>query len=226
MKNKDKRYCTIYLVRHGESVENAHYAKSENPLPLNKLGTDLSASGVQQIKHLSQKLYPVHFDAIFSSDFIRAKRTAEIIAFERNLKISTTKLIRERGYGRMTGKMTNSVHEEIKKLQKGLTDKEKMKIKLVQDMENEEEMLSRFIIFLREIATAYSGKAVLVVNHEHMMRILLIHTGFAKYDDLPAGSIDNTGYIKLVTDGVDFFVKETWRINKKSVSARCLLSSR
>lgn len=214
MKNNKKQYCALYVVRHGESVGNAHYAKSENPLLVGELGTDLSDLGVEQVKYISQKLRQIHFDAIFSSDFIRAKRTAEIIALERNLEIIVTKLIRERNVGSMEGKMTRAIHEKIKKLQKGITDREKMKVKLVPDMENEEEMLSRFLTFLRGIARAYSGKTILVANHGNMMRALLIHIGFAKYDELPSGSIRNTGYIKLKTDGIDFFVKETWGVNK------------
>lgn len=208
------KYATIYLLRHGESLGNVHYAKGGDTLPSSEFGTDLSELGIKQASNVAKKLARVHFDVIYSSDFIRAKRTAEIIALEKNLEVITTKILRERNLGSMEGKITNSVREEIKNLQQGLSDEEKMKIRLVPDMENEEEMLSRFITFLREIAIAHRGKTILVVNHGNLMRALLVHLGIAKYDELSFSSIKNTGYIKLESDGIDFFVKETWGINK------------
>ena len=61
------------------------------------------------------------------------------------------------------------------------------------------------------------GKTILVVSHGGVMRYLLIHLGFGTYTNLPTGSIGNTAYIKLETDGVDFFVKETKGITKKEI---------
>lgn len=193
---------------------NAHYAKGGDALPNTEFGTDLSELGINQAHEATKRLAHISFDLIFSSDYLRAKRTAEIIALERNLEVITTRVIRERNLGSMEGKITATVIGEIKKLQQGLSDEQKMRVRLVRDMENEEEALIRFITFLREIAVAYKGKTILVVNHGNMMRALLIHLGIAKYDELSLKSIKNTGYIKLESDGVDFFVKDTWGINK------------
>lgn len=204
----------IYLIRHGESLGNVHYSKGGGELHSGELGTDLSALGVKQAQSIAKKLSKIHFDAIFSSDFIRAKRTAEIIALEQKLGVIATKVIRERSLGSLEGKMTSDIAKKIKFLQQGLSDEEKMKIKIVPDIESEDELVSRFITFLREVAIAYQGKNVLVVAHGNIMRSFLIHIGFARYDKLPFDSIKNTGYVKLESDGVNFFVKETWGINK------------
>lgn len=208
---------TIYIVRHGQSLGNAHYAQNETQfVSTSELGSALSDLGVQQVRDIAAKLRSIHFDAIFSSDFTRAVQTAEIIALERKMEVITTKLIRERNLGSMEGKMTKAANEQVKQLQQGLSDEEKMSIKLVPDMENEAEIVKRFLTFLREVTLAYQGKTILVANHGHMMRSLLLHLGFAKYDKLPSGSIKNTGYIKLESDGVEFIVKETWGVEKKS----------
>lgn len=214
MLNTGKQYCVLYIIRHGESIANVHYAKSESPLPVTELGTDLSELGIKQAKRASQRLRHIRFDAIFSSDFTRAKRTAEIIAREQKLRVILTKSIREQKLGRMEGKMTNAIHERIKELQKGLTDKEKMRIKFAKDMESEEEMLRRFIMFINKITKKYVGKSILILTHGHIMRTFLIHIGFAKYDELPHGSIRNTGYLKLETDGINYYVKEVIGIKK------------
>lgn len=59
--------------------------------------------------------------------------------------------------------------------------------------------------YLREVAVAYQGKDILVVSHGGVMRILLDHLG----KRVARGATANTAYIKLESDGVEFFVKET-----------------
>ena len=72
-------------------------------------------------------------------------------------------------------------------------------------IESGEQVISRLIAFLRETAQAYPGKTVLVVCHGGAVRTLLLHLGYA---DLPRGAFQNAGYVKLRTDGVDFFLDE------------------
>ena len=83
--------------------------------------------------------------------------------------------------------------------------------------ESNTEIATRFITFLREIAATYLGKNVLIVCHGSIMRATLMRLGFATYDTLPSGNIENTGYFVLESDGVDFFVKETVGINKITI---------
>ena len=82
---------TIYLVRHGETEWN-----TEGRLQGQK-DSFLTAKGEKQAAQTAEKLKGVKFDAIFSSDLLRAKRTAEIIKLERQLEINTTKALREIG---------------------------------------------------------------------------------------------------------------------------------
>lgn len=74
-------YCTLYIARHGQTEWNAKgilMGQKDSPL------TDL---GVQQACDLAKELANVHFDAIFSSDLLRAQRTAQIVKLERDLAI-------------------------------------------------------------------------------------------------------------------------------------------
>jgi broad specificity phosphatase PhoE len=204
---------TVYLVRHAQSIHNAHYDAGKHPDIIGKLGSGLSPIGVQQANTLAKKLQKISFDAIFSSDFIRAKQTAEIIALQKNLEVMTSNAIRERYWGSLEGKVTKDVQNHIKQLQQGLSDLDKMKVKIDKDMESEAEAVSRLITFLRGIALAYEGKTVLVVAHGNIMRSFLTHLGFARYDELAPGSIENGGYVQLESDGIDFSIKETFGIH-------------
>jgi len=66
---------------------------------------------------------------------------------------------------------------------------------------------------------AYPKKNVLVVTHGAVMGTLLIHLGFINPDDILPGWITNTAYIILDSDGVDFFVKETYGIMHSNSSS-------
>lgn len=81
-------------------------------------------------------------------------------------------------------------------------------------MESDEEAMSRFITFVREVAVGYAGKTVLLVTHGGVMRAFLIKIGFGTYDTIRPGAVQNSAYVKMLSDGVDFFISETQGIRK------------
>lgn len=204
------RLCTFYIVRHGESEWNV-----ERKLA-GQVDSLLTEKGEMQAKKVAEELRHISFDLAFSSDLIRAKRTAEIIALEHNLVVTTTKLLRERSFGKWEGESYEIFTNELK----GYLDEflslpdEKKKTYKYPDMESDEEIVSRIITFLRETAVAYPGKTVLVGTHGAMMRSLLIHLGFGTYDEIPPGGVTNTAYMKVASDGIDFFLQDTQGVRK------------
>lgn len=204
-------YCTIFLTRHGETEWNlVHRVQGQSDSPL-------TPTGIDQAKDLATKLKRIKFSAIFSSDLLRAKRTAEIIALDKELQVKTAQALRERAFGPFEGKTRDEFDQELKKLidkRDRLSDKQKFSYKLHPQVESDEEIVSRLITFLREIAVAFRHKNILVISHGGIIRAFLIHLGFATYRELPPYSMDNTAYIKLDSDGVDFFIKETFGIHK------------
>jgi len=203
----DSSYCTIHLVRHGQTDWNIKKrVQGQTDIPLNK-------KGEKQAEEMGKKLSHIAFDAVFSSDLIRAKRTAEIITLEKRLVVQTTKALRERYFGKFQGQ--SLINKEIINLidrYKRLTDPS-----VKQEIESDDFLIKRFILFLREIAVGYLGKKVLVVSHGGPMRLFLIHLGFDSYENFTEAKIDNLAYIKILCDGVDFFIKETFGIKKMCV---------
>ncbi len=202
-----KNYCTIYLVRHGETDWNAKgLVQGQSNIPLNKRGE-------QQAKDLANKLKKIRFAAVFSSDLLRAKKTAEIIALEKNIAIITTQVLRERYFGPLEGKSNPWLkiwQSKLKKSLKQLIAEEEKIFKASPKIENDDRLLNRFIPFLREVAVAYPNKKILMVTHGVVLRAFLKKIGFFKNSaDSFNASIKNCAYIKLETDGVDFFIKET-----------------
>lgn len=200
---ENNNYCTFYIVRHGETDWNKEGRyQGHSGVPLNETGRQQAGETREKLKH-------IHFDAIFSSDLLRAKETAEILAIERNLAVQTSALLRERNQGNLEGRYGKEVKKEFKKefekLEK-LSTEEQWKHKRNQQYESNEELVSRVIRFLRETAVAYPGKTILITTHGGPIRTLLMHLGYAEKGTLGGGSFKNAGYIKVRSDGIDFFV--------------------
>lgn len=221
----DKKLTTIYIVRHGESEENINVEKRNVFQPhFRDLESPLTKLGTLQAKKRAESLNNIKFDAIFSSDLARASQTAQIIALEKKLAVQTTKALREIWHYRfnklLETKSKEQIQEEMREELQKLDEKGKMQYKYDQTLESTEEAATRLLTFIREVAVAYPGKTILIVNHAVNMRALLTHLGFAKYDELPRNSIEKTGYFVLETDGVDFSIKETQGINKQPGAMR------
>ena len=198
---------TFYIVRHGQSEANTAGKVGIN--------TGLTEKGKQESGERAKQLQSVHFDFVYSSSLLRAKQSAEILALEHKLVVKTTDALRERDYGSMGGKTRKEIKDILSEMKK-LPPEERVKATYDGTFESEEKLVARVLTFLREVAVGNPGKTILIVSHGNVMRTLLIHLGFATFDELPPQSVVNTGYIKLETDGVDFFIKGTEGITKST----------
>jgi len=205
LKENNNNYCTIYLVRHGETEWN------KKGIIMGQSDSPLTETGIEQVKATAQELKHIDFAAIFSSDLHRAKRTAEIIMLERQIAVQTSKALRERTYGHYEGMASEEyrkIFQDTFNKLKRLTEEEQKKFKFDHDIESDEEVIGRLITKLREIAVAYPGKNVLVVSHGSCIRTFLTHAGYAKFGELQTGAVSNGGYVRVLCDGIDFFIKE------------------
>lgn len=205
-----QRFTTFYIVRHGETtwnVEGLLQGHGDSPL---------TPEGELQALGLSKKFADVHFDHVFSSDLMRAKRTAELISIEKKLAVNTTHLLRERSFGKYEGRPREQFLTENKELIEQfekLSEQEQLKFKYADDMESNEEAVTRFLRFLREAAVTYEGKTLLLVSHGGMMRVLLRHLGIKVITG--KGTIANGAHIKLESDGIEFKIREMHGIKRE-----------
>ena len=191
--------CTLYLVRHGQTQWNVDKRiQGHKDIPLNEVGE-------QQAHEQRELLKGISFSKVYSSDLIRAKRTAEILNLERKLAHETTKTLRERSFGTYEGTL---MEEGKKKLWDLLANYNEHPYLTESKVEVNEQVIGRSITFLREISVAHPGQTILVVTHGGVMRQILLHLGYA----IPSMAIQNLAYIKIECDGVDFTVKRTFGI--------------
>lgn len=200
---------TIYIVRHGESENNLKEVIGSDP--------ELTKRGEIQAELIAKTLANVKFDFIFSSDLRRTINTAKVIAKNNNLKIRTSKKLRERNYGEYEGQPMEKFRADLKDIlqkMKTMPDEQIKNYRRYEGFETDEELVSRFSLYLKRIVRLHQGKTILIATHGIVMRIFLVYLGFAKYKELPPFSIKNTGYIKVTSDGNNFYLNEVNGVKK------------
>ena len=88
---------TVYLVRHGAVVG------SETRRFIGHLDVPLSSHGEAQIAALGRRLASVRLAAVYSSDLVRTRRSAEILAAPHHLTVLPLAGLREFSMGRWEG---------------------------------------------------------------------------------------------------------------------------
>jgi probable phosphoglycerate mutase len=201
--------CTLYLIRHGQTDWNVrHLIQGQTDISLN-------LEGQTSARELAQEFKDIKFDRVYSSDLLRAKETAEIIALEHKLAVETTRALRERYFGEFQGKTPDHL-QELNDTLASLTDEERYSYTHNGMVESDKDIMDRFITFIREIAVANLGKTILVATHSGVIRAFLTKLGKLEYENPKEGpAIRNLAYVKLESDGVDFFVRETSGIEKR-----------
>jgi broad specificity phosphatase PhoE len=212
---------TLYIVRHGESLDNAGIPHIRTPE-----GSELTERGRQQAHTVARELSGVHADAVIASNLLRARQTAEIIAADRHLEVRVIPELQERSVGSFIGRENLRHLEEYRARYEAYdngSEKDRMAWKLAEDWESLDEALERFVRAVTAVADEYRHKTVIVVAHGTVMRTFLIFAGFGTLDQLPEGTVDNTGYIVVKTDGRHWHIVDTrgvHRADELAASAR------
>ncbi len=136
---------TLYLVRHGETADNAaHIMQGQTPGELND-------KGIAQAEEVAARMADHPIDVFVSSDLKRSIQTCEIIARPHHAEVITTPLLRERDWGSFTGKFIPSLPQDPKDWP--------------DDIESIERMKSRAQNFITWLRVTYPGKTILAVGH-------------------------------------------------------------
>ena len=88
----------LYLVRHGETVDNA------NQIMQGQTQGELNENGLRQARELGEQWRNREIDVVIASDLRRSVDTAAIIAAPHGLEVVMTPLLRERDWGGFTGR--------------------------------------------------------------------------------------------------------------------------
>ena len=149
----------VYFIRHGESEYNViHKINSNKKIPVH-----ITKKGIKQAEIAAKKLSKIKFDAIYSSEFLRCKETAEIINKYHKLKIKSNKRMNEWLTG-CEGK--SSVEFETFIIKNGFNAK-KPKGESFVDVKKR---TLKFLFSLKKLKTKNKYKNILVVTHDELVK--------------------------------------------------------
>lgn len=145
----------ICLVRHGQTDWNLQFiiqGREDNPL---------NDTGRKQALDSAKFLSNEKWDVIVSSSLIRAKETAQIIADKVGVStIHIDERLIERDFGEASGKLIASVIEKVEKRE-------------VEGMETDQELVERGMQAIKDIATTFEGKRIIITAHSHTIKAIL-----------------------------------------------------
>lgn len=99
----------FYIFRHGQTIWNAEgRPQGQHPYPV-----PLTMTGREQAAELAAKLADKKIKTLISSDLLRARQTAEIVAEKLGLKVEFDPRLREVDYGELNGMYTLEREEKF-----------------------------------------------------------------------------------------------------------------
>ncbi len=164
IKQKTKRN-SFHIMRHGQAESNVGNFLNSDP----KTKNNLTAEGKKEVLDAADGLKKKHIDFIVSSDLLRTKETAEIVAGA--LGLSPTSIVydkraREYSFGDFEGKGGTEWPDYWKN--RGWDD---TKAK-VPGGESPDDVRNRVFDMLSDLDKKYSGKNILIVSHQFPMNYM------------------------------------------------------
>lgn len=179
----------IYLVRHGQTDWNKEKRmQCQADMPLNE-------TGIEQAKEVGKLLENVNYDFIFSSPYIRAKRTAEIANNDR-MPIIIDDRLKERQGGIVDGKpfsdFTEEEMEEFFNYHKNVE---------YEGAENMQDFCKRVWDFLDDIKEKYKNKTVVIVAHNILIRAVKAYfLGIPEHGNIRDYGINNGELVEYIIE--------------------------
>lgn len=167
---------TLYLVRHGETPWNLEGRYQGH------LDPPLTERGRRQAEATAEKLAPIGFDAIYSSDLARARQTAEALAAKTGLPIQLDARLREIHQGDWQGVIVGDIRARWpRELEGWESDPWRY---YPPNGERLQELRQRLFAAIRDIVTRFPHGKIAIFTHKLPIALLKIN-----YKGYPAADI-------------------------------------
>lgn len=207
----------VYIIRHCETMGN-HSKVFQG-------GSDFEVSpvGEKQIAALGERFKDIHIDAVYSSPYKRAKKTAASIADKKGLQITENEGLREINGGIIEGKTLKEIFENHKDLEDAWNlSPQNFHAEKGESMRSVYERVSAAFM---EIVRENKDKTIAVVSHGAAIRNLLCFLIYGDIEKLiEVNWCDNTA-VNLVEFDDNFKAKIKFLNSTEHLSEELLPSS-
>ena len=180
---------TITIIRHGQTAWNAQRRMQGH--------TDIALCdiGRLQAEKVAARLATAACDVIYTSDLVRAAKTAEVIAARHSAEIVTTPILREFSYGIFEGRIWDEVQAEM--------DVYRNNGETFPGAEEREVVRTRLCAFVDEIASR-NHKHVFIVSHGGTIAAMICHLLGVSYEHRTNFRVGNTALYRFKREGGEF----------------------
>jgi len=166
----------LILVRHGETLEN-----TQNIMQGHWHGT-LTKNGIEQAKKLGIYFKDEKIDIIYSSDLLRATKTAhEISEYHMDIDVTYLKILREMYLGRLQGEQKL----DLKKYSRA----EQLEIFEKAGAETLQEMFDRAKKIMKYLLQKHKNQTIMIVGHNGINKAIIAALTGKKAENIP--DLDN-----------------------------------
>lgn len=181
---------TLYLIRHAEAEGNV-YRRLHG-----QYDSHITPNGRKQIAALEKRFADIKIDAVYASDLLRTRTTAEAIYKAKNLPLRPDPRFRELNCGVWEdipfGYLDHFYPEENRNFSK------RPKLWSAEGSETFYIYTDRFLEAMEEVTRRHEGQTVAIFSHGMVMRGVQQRLFFPEIDDLPHS--ENTAVSKLIWD--------------------------
>jgi len=175
----------IGIIRHGSTPWNYEgRAQGNSDIPLNK-------EGLADANKLAERLVKENWDIIYSSNLLRAKQTAEIIADKTGLPLHLEPRLREVAGGLIEGTT------EAERVQKWGSKWWELDL----GIEKDESVIARGLSMMEDLNVYHPNKNILIVSHgafiKQMLKVLVPHLEMEE-------SLENTSFTTIIKTDMEW----------------------
>jgi broad specificity phosphatase PhoE len=168
----------LWLIRHGQTdwnIEGRWQGQAAQAPGLNDAGR-------AQALGICGQLTGVHFSAIYSSDLLRARQTAELIAQQLELRVRPEPRLREIHLGLWEGMLS----ADIERLYPGELDQRARNPFYTRAPQGEspQDVADRVIPAVHAITGSHPGESVLIVAHGVSLAVIICHARHLPLDEV------------------------------------------
>ena len=158
---------TLWLVRHGQTDWNLTgrwQGQASHAPELNDVGRTQALSIRDQLKN-------VRFSAVYSSDLLRSRQTAELIAEPFGLPVTLEPRLREMNLGSWEGMLSDDIRAQFPQ-ELMMRDLDPLNTRAPQG-ESPLEVAARVYAAMDDIAAKHPGNSVLIVGHGVSLAVII-----------------------------------------------------
>ena len=176
----ERAVTKVYIIRH---------AQAEGNLLRQAQGhTDggITDTGMLQIRALEKRFADIPIDAVYASDLLRTRTTAQAIYVPKNLPLHTNACFREYNMGIWEGRTWDDIFENDRENSENFNfHLEKFS---VPGGETAQMVLERFLSALRGVCAEHDGQTIAIFSHGAAMRTAITVLGGGTLEDI--GKVD------------------------------------